>query len=34
MGHTTGWCHTTGMTNPACYTDHTRNQGMDSAAAR
>jgi pimeloyl-ACP methyl ester carboxylesterase len=34
MGHTTGWCHTTGMSNPACYTDHVRNQGMDSAAAR
>ncbi|MBK7641790.1 MAG: hypothetical protein IPJ19_01860 [Planctomycetes bacterium] len=34
MGHTLGWCHTTGMSNPAGYTDHARNQGMDSAAAR
>jgi hypothetical protein len=34
MGHVTGWCHTTGMSNPASYTDHTRNQAMDAAAAR
>ena len=34
MGHVTGWCHTTGMTNPANYTDHARNQAMDAAAAR
>jgi hypothetical protein len=34
MGHTTGWCHTTGMSNPASYTDHTRNQAMNAAAAR
>ncbi len=34
MGHTTGWCHTTGMSNPANYTDHARNQAMDAAAAR
>ena len=34
MGHVTGWCHTTGMSNPANYTDHARNQAMDAAAAR
>lgn len=34
MGHTTGWCHTTGMSFPASYTDHTRNQLMNAAAAR
>ncbi len=34
MGHTVGWCHTTGMSNPASYTDHTRNQAMNTAAAR
>jgi hypothetical protein len=34
MGHTTGWCHTTGMSYPASYTDHTRNQSMNAAAAR
>lgn len=34
MGHTVGWCHTTGMTNPASYTDHARNQAMNAAAAR
>jgi len=34
MGHTTGWCHTTGMSYPASYTDHTRNQAMNAAAAR
>ena len=34
MGHVTGWCHTTGMSYPASYTDHGRNQAMDAAAAR
>ncbi len=34
QGHTIGWCHTTGMSNPANYTDHARNQSMNSAAAR
>jgi hypothetical protein len=34
MGHVLGWCHTTGMSNPASYTDHARNVAMDSAAAR
>ncbi len=34
MGHVIGWCHTTGMSNPANYTDHVRNQAMDAAAAR
>jgi hypothetical protein len=34
LGHVTGWCHTTGMSNPACYTDHVRNQQMDAAAGR
>ncbi|MCC6408659.1 MAG: hypothetical protein IT453_15965 [Planctomycetes bacterium] len=34
MGHTTGWCHTTGMTNPASYTDHARNHQMNAFAAR
>ncbi len=34
MGHVTGWCHTTGMSNPANYTDHARNLSMDAAAAR
>jgi len=34
MGHTVGWCHTTGMSNPANYTDHARNQTMNGAAAR
>jgi pimeloyl-ACP methyl ester carboxylesterase len=34
MGHTTGWCHTTGMSYPASYTNHTRNQAMNAAAAR
>lgn len=34
MGHVTGWCHTTGMSNPANYTDHARNLAMDGAAAR
>jgi hypothetical protein len=34
MGHVVGWCHTTGMSDPASYTDHARNQAMDAAAAR
>lgn len=34
MGHVTGWCHTTGMSNPASYTDHVRNQAMNAAASR
>jgi hypothetical protein len=34
MGHKTGWCHTTGMSNPASYTDHARNVEMDAQAAR
>jgi hypothetical protein len=34
MGHATGWCHTTGMSYPANYNDHVRNQAMDAAAAR
>jgi pimeloyl-ACP methyl ester carboxylesterase len=34
MGHVVGWCHTTGMSNPASYTDHARNLSMNAAAAR
>lgn len=34
MGHVTGWCHTTGMTNPANYTDAARNALMNAQAAR
>lgn len=34
MGHLTGWCHTTGMSNPANYTDATRNALMNVNAAR
>lgn len=34
MGHVVGWCHTTGMSNPANYTDHARNQALNAAAAR
>jgi hypothetical protein len=34
MGHTIGWCHTTGMSNPASYTDHARNAAMNTAASR
>jgi hypothetical protein len=34
MGNVTGWCHTTGMTYPASYTDHTRNADMNTNAAR
>jgi len=34
MGHVTGWCHTTGMSNPANYTDSARNVNMNANAAR
>ncbi|HPF12915.1 MAG TPA: hypothetical protein PLJ12_01510 [Planctomycetota bacterium] len=34
MGHVTGWCHTTGMSNPAGYNDAARNAVMNQAAAR
>jgi hypothetical protein len=34
MGHVAGWCHTTGMSNPANYLDHARNAEMNSEAAR
>jgi hypothetical protein len=34
MGHVTGWCHTTGMSDPASYTDHARNGERDAQAAR
>ena len=34
MGHKAGWCHTTGMSNPANYTDHVRNLEMNAQAAR
>ncbi|MDF1838957.1 MAG: hypothetical protein P1V35_13885, partial [Planctomycetota bacterium] len=33
MGHVTGWCHTTGMTNPAGYNDSSRNAILDQEAA-
>jgi len=34
MGHISGWCHTTGMSNTANYLDHVRNVERDAAAAR
>ena len=34
MGHVVGWCHTTGMSYPANYTDATRNADMNVNAAR
>lgn len=34
MGHVVGWCHTTGMSNPASYTDHVRNAERNALAAR
>ena len=34
MGHKTGWCHTTGMRDPAQYRDRTRNLDMDAFASR
>ncbi len=33
MGHVTGWCHTTGMSDPAGYQDSARNAVMDQEAA-
>ena len=33
-GHVVGWCHTTGMSNPAHYTDHARNAERNARAAR
>lgn len=34
MGHVTGWCHTTGMTDPPQYNDSSRNAVLDAQAAR
>jgi hypothetical protein len=34
MGHATGWCHTTGMSDPAQCTDGARNAILDTEAAR
>jgi hypothetical protein len=34
VAHVTGWCHTTGMSNPANYTDAARNADMNTNAAR
>lgn len=34
MGHVVGWCHTTGMSNPASYTDAVRNAERNAQAAR
>lgn len=34
IDHATGWCHTTGMRDPAQYYDHARNSAMNSSAAR
>jgi pimeloyl-ACP methyl ester carboxylesterase len=34
MGHLNGWCHTTGMSSPAQYTDALRNAERDAQAAR
>ncbi len=34
MGHVVGWCHTTGMNNPANYHDAVRNADRDANAAR
>lgn len=34
MGHVTGWCHTTGMSEPAQSTDASRNAEMNARAAR
>ena len=33
-GHEIGWCHTTGMSNPAQYFDSVRNAEMNALAAR
>jgi len=34
MGHTLGWCHTTGMSEPANYQNAARNAELDAQAAR
>jgi hypothetical protein len=34
LGHKTGWCHTTGMRDPAQYNDYTRNVNMNTHASR
>ncbi|MEM1453032.1 MAG: choice-of-anchor X domain-containing protein [Planctomycetota bacterium] len=34
MGHVTGWCHTTGMSDPPQYRDGARNAVLDAEAAR
>jgi len=34
LGHKSGWCHTTGMRDPAQYNDHTRNANMNANANR
>jgi len=34
MGHLNGWCHTTGMSSPAQYTDAVRNAERNAQAAR
>lgn len=34
LGHSVGWCHSTGMSNPAQYTAQARNAELDAAAAR
>ena len=34
MGHKTGWCHTTGMRDPAQYQDHTRNAEINTYGNR
>ena len=34
LGHVSGWCHTTGMSNSANYLDQARNLERDTAAAR
>lgn len=34
MGHKTGWCHTTGMRDPAQYNDSSRNANMNANANR
>jgi hypothetical protein len=34
MGHKTGWCHTSGMRDPAQYTDYSRNSNMNTYANR
>lgn len=34
LGHKTGWCHTTGMRDPAAYLDHGRNGIMNANAGR